>query len=524
MSSRMNKPGNKSQTPSPLSLVKGGAARKHLSVRSPVVSPTLYNSPHSKSIKTQDSSITCIDITDSPSGSSLCRSLFDPDKCPCNQSIDSWKIDCSKCHQFWHSNCVTLDGLGKKELNKITNWLCPFCYTAPVSTLDFSNETSCLTCRNTKTLRDANHAFEVAAAAKNIKSAENLSDMSERSDSLLSQENSIKCIESEMKQLNEACQTDIRKLIHEVSQLKSELSNLSSATVQKSPAASASAIDNHDAFLKSISERLDTIMNSQQDFTPAPDLAPPQASTLHEPTIPSLHHNEPHVTELLSNFIDTTTSDHILTFLESQSHAFKTEGGHSVLAFGAPYSYNGSKLLSKSGDTPPTIPEPIKPLIDKLNGLQSDLYYKNHPEHKHQNLPGYVPKINSCLVNRYEGPHSYLPLHSDDEVTIDPESSIFTVSLGESCTVKFIEQNSEETFHVACPPMSLYHMTRKSQDHFRHCIDEGSVTQGIRYSLTFRSVNWTNRNSTCIVGDSNTGLLRFGENSRSSFGTLMPGH
>ena len=483
----------------------------------------MFNSPHSKLNKTQESSTTCIDIIDSPSGSSLCRSLFDPDKCPCNQSVDSWKIDCSKCHQFWHSKCVTLDGLGRKELNKITNWLCPFCYTAPVSTLDFSNETSCLTCRNTKTLRDANHAFEVAAAAKNIKSAENLGDISEPSESLLSQENSIKCIESEMKQLNEACQTDIRKLIHEVSQLKSELSNLSSTTVHQSPAASASAIDSHDAFLKSISERLDSIMASQQDCLPAPDLAPPIAPTPHEPSIPKLPHNEPHITEMLSDFIDTTTSAQIVSFLESQSHAFKKEGGHSVLAFGAPYSYNGSKLLSKSGDTPPTIPEPIKSILDKLNGLQSEIYYKNHPEHRHQNLPGYVPKINSCLVNRYDGPHSYLPLHADDEVTIDPESSIFTVSLGESCTVKFIEQNSEKTFHVECPPLSLYHMTRKSQDHFRHCIDEGSVTQGIRYSLTFRSVNWTNRNSTCIVGDSNTGLLRFGENSRSSFGTLMPG-
>ncbi|KAL5250665.1 hypothetical protein ACHWQZ_G016409 [Mnemiopsis leidyi] len=130
-------------------------------------------------------------------------------------------------------------------------------------------------------------------------------------------------------------------------------------------------------------------------------------------------------------------------------------------------------------------------------------------QHKHQNLPGYIPRINSCLINRYEGPQGYLPLHADNEVTIDPESSIFTVSLGASGKVKFIEQNSEQPFEVECPPLSLYHMTRKSQDHFKHCIDEGSITQGIRYSLTFRSVNWTNRNSMCIVGDSNTGFLRF---------------
>ena len=512
MSGRLaNKHGSRPLTPSPL--VKNNAVRKHTpsNSRSPVLSPTTFNSPQSKSIKSQDSSSTCIDITDSPSGSSLCRSLFDPDKFPCNQTcLDSWKIDCSKCRQFWHTKFVTLDGIGKKDINKLVNWLCPFCYTAPICTVDFSDDvTSCLTCRNTKTLRDANHAFEVSVAASNIKSAKN-TDLSAPSDSILSQENSIKCIESEMKQLNEACQTDICKLIYEVSELNTQLSNMSPTPDRKSLAPSASAIDNHDAFLKSISERLDSIMASQQDKTPVSDLAP---STLNEPILPPLVHNESHITDLQTNFIDPATSANIITFLESNSHNFDTENGNSVLAFGALYSYNGSKLLSKSGNTPPVIPDPIKPLLERINDIQTELYYKNHPEHKRQNISAYVPRINSCLENRYEGPNGYLPLHADNEVTIDPESSIFTVSLGESCMVKFIEQDSEKSYEIECPPLSLYHMTRKSQDHFRHCINEGSITQGTRYSLTFRSVNWTNRNSTCIVGDSNTGFLGLGENN-----------
>ena len=66
-------------------------------------------------------------------------------------------------------------------------------------------------------------------------------------------------------------------------------------------------------------------------------------------------------------------------------------------------------------------------------------------------------------------------------------------------------------------------MTRKSQDFFQHCIEPGSVAQGTRYSLTFRSVSWRNKNATCLIGDSNTGLLRFGSNKRSTFGELMPG-
>ena len=65
-------------------------------------------------------------------------------------------------------------------------------------------------------------------------------------------------------------------------------------------------------------------------------------------------------------------------------------------------------------------------------------------------------------------------------------------------------------------------MTRRSQEVFCHSIEKGSISE-VRFSLTFRSVDWRHRNSTCLVGDSNTGQLRFGTCKRSSFGELMPG-
>ena len=486
------------------------------------MSPTVIKSTpgNSKSnSKGADSDVT-VDLIASPS--SLCRSLFNSDKCPCDQSLNSWKIDCSKCRQFWHAECVTLDGLGQSELNKIINWLCPFCYSAPVSTNDIVDESACMTCRNTRTLRDANHAFEISKVAANIKlvSSENFAGCD-----ILSQENSIKCIESELQQLHESYQAGMCKLSNEVSDLKSELAKLSS-TALLAPPPQSSAIKEHDAFLKSVSDRLDAIINGSHGLSGSPflDTEATTEKTL-ESTLPPAHlkHNQLCVTDKTTDFIDSPTSERIVEFLDSQSNAFELENGHSVLAFGAPYSYNGSKSLSKSGQKPPDIPEPLKPLIDQLNTIQAQIYHKEHPEHKQQIHSAHVPIINSCLVNRYEGPSSFLPLHSDNEVTIDPESSIFTVSLGAPCTVKFIEQESESTTEIQCPPRSLYHMTRKSQDHYKHCIDQGSIAEGTRYSLTFRSVDWTNRNSTCIVGDSNTGLLRFGDNSRNSFGKLMPG-
>jgi len=64
-------------------------------------------------------------------------------------------------------------------------------------------------------------------------------------------------------------------------------------------------------------------------------------------------------------------------------------------------------------------------------------------------------------------------------------------------------------------------MSRGSQSVFRHRIDKES-TGGIRYSITFRCIHYNFLNSTCILGDSNTGGFKFGE-ERGTFGKSTPG-
>ena len=76
----------------------------------------------------------------------------------------------------------------------------------------------------------------------------------------------------------------------------------------------------------------------------------------------------------------------------------------------------------------------------------------------------------------YNGTSSSLPCHADDEPTIHPESSIFTLSIGEVCTVEF--SNAKSNVHIqshTCKKRSLYSMTRKCQDFFKHEIKQGSV-------------------------------------------------
>ena len=218
---------------------------------------------------------------------------------------------------------------------------------------------------------------------------------------------------------------------------------------------------------------------------------------------------------MISDFITAQEAEDLIAFFATCE--FKDENGHSVISFGEPYPYTNSK---SSVDVPP-IPDQLKPVFEKVIKLQIELYQSMYPDLDQSQLTALI--INSCLVNKYEGPVSHISKHADKEVTINPESAILTVSIGESCDLKFIERESGIEQTVTCSDRSLYHMSRRSQEVFEHVIEPGSITDGVRYSLTFRVVSWKNKNSTCLLGDSNTGSLRYGSCKRSTFGELMPG-
>ena len=51
---------------------------------------------------------------------------------------------------------------------------------------------------------------------------------------------------------------------------------------------------------------------------------------------------------------------------------------------------------------------------------------------------------------------------------------------------------------------SLYAMSMESQHHWSHRIDMANLTNTSRYSITFRPVGKNFKNSTIIIGDSNS--------------------
>ena len=474
----------------------------------------------------------------------------DKKKCPCQRSYNGkvYLIDCSRCHQEWHVDCLSMKGISRAAINSMVEWLCPYCFVAPVSTLKKQKADFCYSCRNTRALQQANSDFEASTAVKNLEtvsalvaSASSASSALEKFDfkqfsrnldtlsqfdahlqHLLLKENSLNGLNNEIKLQDKS----LESININIAELQKDLKHLSSrpAVEPSSPSASSEQL------LKGISEQLTALCTNENTaaagiselkqsldslqplhnpgpcIPPTPLVGPSQHPPSPVPAVlvqPPNHEQEP-VVMSKNDYIDLETANELQELFDKDSDHFKVENDRSCLTYGERYDYPGSK----SSEKPQAVPQVLKKLIDKINN---------------EFCQGDLPQINSCLVNRFEGTDSKLPRHSDDEPSIHPESSIFTVSLGSACQVSFSDSHTGNDEHKQqCEPRSLYVMTRRSQALFNHRIDAGEI-EGLRYSITLRSVNLLNRNATCIIGDSNTGGLKFGTDPAKSFGKWLPG-
>ena len=107
----------------------------------------------------------------------------------------------------------------------------------------------------------------------------------------------------------------------------------------------------------------------------------------------------------------------------------------------------------------------------------------------------FFPNItfNSVLDNKYDNGDAHIPMHSDDEECIKPNSNILTVSLGETRTINFQPKNRTRGSEVS---ISLQHgdvflMSTCSQELFRHGISKDN-SKCMRISLTFRDLIYHN--------------------------------
>ena len=87
----------------------------------------------------------------------------------------------------------------------------------------------------------------------------------------------------------------------------------------------------------------------------------------------------------------------------------------------------------------------------------------------------------------YPDGRSFIPRHSDDEPSIEPDSLIYTVSVGAQRVISFL--NSDCLLHeaeVALPHGSVFTMSSSSQAVWSHAIDPDPSTSEARVSFTFR--------------------------------------
>ena len=180
--------------------------------------------------------------------------------------------------------------------------------------------------------------------------------------------------------------------------------------------------------------------------------------------------------------------------------------GREISSFGEQYSYTGAP-----NNNTKEIPVHLTKLIEKIKEIED---YKD-------------VDLNQVIINKYEGNTSYLPEHSDNESTIRPQSKIFTISIGSERTVLFRDKCSETENELTVPNGSLYVMAQESQNYWTHRIDKEESAEDTRYSITFRCVGANFKNSTLILGDSNTKYLKFGtgvQGEKGTFGYHLPGN
>ena len=95
-------------------------------------------------------------------------------------------------------------------------------------------------------------------------------------------------------------------------------------------------------------------------------------------------------------------------------------------------------------------------------------------------------KFNSCLLNLYHNGNEGMGWHSDDENSIEDNSTIASVSLGAERKFSFKHKQSNKTISVLLEHGSLLLMKDATQKNWLHSLPKSSKITLPRINLTFR--------------------------------------
>ena len=432
------------------------------------------------------------DIVVSPNGQmpSLNCSHRPLDACPCGNSIpDTWMIDCSKCKQNWHVDCLSLKGLEGDAINKLVDYLCPLCYISPIPTKSPSYDVDlCHLCRNTAVLQKTNNLYELSLAEENtskmvsvVESIVECTAETLTSNNLASIQSTFDSNTAALKSIVESSENALKENQKLVSSLTQQLNDISAKLQQTTPSTRSTV--NGDTVLPGY-------LGTSNSIDPC---------------------CEPAVKDYIPDLLSEDEALGITAFLEKcrENGDFQQKNGRQTMAFGVPSQWVS---IYNDGPTSKAIPKELEQLVTEATSKCS--------------LPA-GQELNVILVNYYPAksgasdPASHIPAHSDNEFDILPESTIATYSLGATRQISLIPIHNDEETKLDLESNSLYLMSRESQAYFKHTILDVAETAP-RYSLTMRCVNPAYERSTLLVGDSNTKGVLFGE-GRGTMGERYPG-
>ena len=222
------------------------------------------------------------------------------------------------------------------------------------------------------------------------------------------------------------------------------------------------------------------------------------ADNEHEAEV-TINHGIKHIKDSIENFITHTTHDELCSYLSEQT--FTGDSECNTITYG--------KSPQNGDNTIKPIPTCISTIMSKINAkIETN---------------GANYKLNSCKVFKFDE-HSALSMHAENDSSIYPESDIFTLTLGSPRTLTFRDKFSGLEYAHVADPSSLYVMSRDSQNFITHCscTKKDSLNNASYYSLVFECISRNYKNSTCIIGDSNTKGIKFGV-GKGTVGERYPG-
>jgi len=97
-------------------------------------------------------------------------------------------------------------------------------------------------------------------------------------------------------------------------------------------------------------------------------------------------------------------------------------------------------------------------------------------------------KYNSVLANYYRDGSDSMGWHSDDESSLDKNSAIASVSLGQERPLHFKHKKNDISFSVEQSHGSLILMEGETQKYWKHSIKKSKKIMKPRLNLTFRTI------------------------------------